>query len=65
MPIEDYLDRPHLEGDCISTEDRAKILETNEIWECQLYPITPISFIHIVVPTWERLVEVLNAIGKA
>ena len=54
--IEEYLKDPHLEG-AISFEDYNKCIEMNEIWECQLYPRTHISFIHIVVPTWDRLEE--------
>lgn len=45
-------------------EDYNKCLELNELWTCQFYPRTPISFIHIIVPTWERLIEEINKLGE-
>ncbi len=61
--VESYLTKDQWHKD-MNYDDYNKCLELNELWTCQLYPITPISFIHIIVPTWERLVEELNKIDE-
>jgi hypothetical protein len=60
--IEQYVNGENFDNDALP-EDYKRILELDEIWECQLYPITPIGFIRIVVPTWERLVEEIGKIA--
>lgn len=64
IPIGNYLMRDYFRGIDLTDEDREKIIETDEIWECQFYQHAPSLFIFIVVPTWERLVEELNALGE-
>ena len=54
--IEVYLKRHYLE-DTLSFHDYNKCIELDEIWECRLFTHSPIGYIHIVVPTWERLLE--------
>lgn len=38
-------------------DDKQKCIETDELWELQWYPNTPIGFYHIGAPTLERLLE--------
>ena len=60
--IQEYTNGENYDNEC-DPEDYKKILELDEIWECQIYPVTSIGFINIVVPTWERLVEEIAKIA--
>lgn len=40
-----------------SAEEQQACIDTNEIWELQWYPNTPISFYAIAAPTLEALIE--------
>ena len=43
-----------------SPEDEAAMVATDEIWELQWYPRTPIGFNLVVAPTLERVLELAN-----
>ena len=50
--VEEYLDSIEDFYDLFSSEDSlTKCIETNEIWELQWYPETPIGFEAIAAPT--------------
>ena len=58
MSLEDYLDEYREQKD-ITPEERKKCIETDTLWEIQLYPLTPISFIYVASSTFEgALIEI-------
>ena len=44
-------------------EQRARAIATNEIWELQWYPDTPIGSYHLCAPTLKELMEFVAAEG--
>lgn len=54
-----YLDRPHIDDEDISPEDREEIIKTNSIWEIQWYPDTPNGFYYVAAATLERCLEII------
>lgn len=42
-------------------KDVQKCIETNQIWEIQWYPYTPISFYSVAASTLERCLEIINS----
>jgi len=58
--IEDYLAWMKVDDEDINPEDRKKCIETDEIWECQWYPDTPVGFYKIYAPTLTDLLTQLN-----
>lgn len=53
-PAASYLE--NLNGiDWESEEHKKRALETDEVWELQWYPDTPISSYHLAAPTFEEL----------
>jgi hypothetical protein len=56
--IKQYLDAyPH--KDDMSESDIKECIENDEIWEIQLYPVTPISFYWVAAATLERAIELI------
>jgi hypothetical protein len=45
-----------------SEEDKARAIETNEMWEIQWYPETPIGFHRVASATLEGAVELANSL---
>lgn len=53
--ISDYIQR---DPNCFKDEAaKAKAIETNEIWELQWYPNTPIGFLKVAAPTLEEVLS--------
>lgn len=50
--VEQYFENPWMNGD-ISTEEKQKMIDTNEVWELQWYPDTPVSFYKVLGSTFE------------
>jgi hypothetical protein len=44
-----------------SPEHRARAIATNELWELQWYPVTPIGFLNIWAPTLAELLAFANS----
>jgi len=42
-------------------ESRQRALDTNECWQLQWYPDTPIGFHHVFAPTLAEVIELANA----
>ena len=61
-PIEEYLTRPQFEDLTTWATDTSKerILKTDEIWELQWYPDTPIGFYLVVGATLEEVLQKAN-----
>lgn len=55
--VESYLVTDDGRLDFRSDEERQACLDTNEIWELQWYPDTPVGFYAIAAPTLEALIE--------
>ena len=55
--IEDQNDRFEFEND----EAKARCLATDELWELQWYPETPVGFYSVAAPTFEEAVAFANA----
>jgi hypothetical protein len=53
---EDYIGRDD-RLDFRSAEERQACIDTNEVWELQWYPDTPVGFCAIAAPTLEALIE--------
>ena len=47
----------HTDYDWQSEEHKQRAVDTNEIWELQWYPETPIGFYLIAAPTLNELIE--------
>lgn len=54
---EDYILRDGERFDFRSEEERQACITTDEIWELQWYPDTPVAFNSIASPTLESLIE--------
>lgn len=52
-PIESYVDGDDFDWE--NEEAKARSIATNEIWELQWYPNTPVGFIRVVAPTLEEV----------
>ena len=52
--VEEYTD--HWDGDWISDEERAKAIETNEVWRLQWYPNTPVGFYVVMASGLEAII---------
>lgn len=62
--LKDYLDDrvcPHCH---IPSEEYDRFLQTDEIWEIDIYPKTHISFYYIAAPTFEELIKKTNKTMK-
>lgn len=57
--VEQWLDND-IDDSEITPEDKAKAVETDELWTLQWYPDTPIGFYFVAAPTLERLLERAN-----
>lgn len=58
--VEDYIkgiEDHDLDIDWSSETARARCIETNEVWELQWYPNTPIGFNLVMGPTLEEVLE--------
>lgn len=55
--IEDYIQNEEERFNFRSPEERQACIDTNEIWELQWYPDTPVGFCAIAAPTLEALIE--------
>ena len=44
----------------LTPEDRAECLRTDELWQLQWYPNTPVGFNYVAGPTLERVLELAN-----
>lgn len=56
--MEEYLEEDYIK-EFISPEERKKCIESNCIWEIQLYPRTSISFYKSVASTFEKALEIM------
>jgi hypothetical protein len=56
--INDYLNEDYIKNN-ISYEEAQKCLESDSIWEIQLYPITPISFFKTIASTYEKAIDLM------
>lgn len=54
--VDEWLARDEGYAD-ICSEDRAKIIETGEIWVIHWYPETPVGFCAVAAATLERALE--------
>ena len=56
--INDYLNEEHIR-EFISYEDAQECLQSNSIWEVQLYPRTPISFYKTVSSDLNKAIKLM------
>jgi hypothetical protein len=61
--LSDYIETRMESGD-IAPDDLKECLEKDELWEVQLYPITPISFYWAGAATLERACEITKEAMK-
>lgn len=59
--VEQFLGNRFGEVDFVSPEERAKAIETNELWELHWYPNTPVGFYEICASSLEAIFEWLAA----
>lgn len=56
--LSDYLKRDGMDRiKELSEEEYKRCIETDELWECQLYPDTPMSFYYFCAPTLQECLE--------
>lgn len=55
--VKDYLLHEDERLEFRSDEDREACITSNEIWELQWYPETPVGFYAIAAPTLEALID--------
>lgn len=55
--VERYLEHESERLDFRSEEERLRCISSDEIWELQWYPDTPIGFYAIAAPTLEALID--------
>jgi hypothetical protein len=58
--VDEYINNeldPYEHYDFENKEQREKCVRTNEIWEMQWYPNTPVGFNSIAAPTLEELLD--------
>lgn len=60
LSIKDYILSEHVEFS--SEEEKNKVLETNEIWELQWYPDTPVGFYSVAAATLEECLRIANEV---
>lgn len=63
QPLSQYLDSDDV-SDFESEEMRQWCLDTDEIWEMQWYPCTPVSFHCIAAPTLESLLTYAQRVSE-
>jgi hypothetical protein len=56
----EYLESLPDEPDWVSAEERQKALDTNSMWECQWYPVTPVGSCSVAASTFEVLMAYVN-----
>ena len=59
--VRQYLDYMEAGPTWPSEEDKALAIETNEMWEIQWYPKTPIGFFHVAATTLEAALELASS----
>lgn len=55
--LSDFIENHDLTDDFESPEAMAKSIETDELWELQWYPDTPVGFIRVAAPTLEDVLR--------
>lgn len=50
------------EVDWVSPEERQKAIDTDSIWSCQWYPITPIGFCKLAASDFNTLMNAVLAV---
>lgn len=55
--LSEYIQDHELEEDFENAKTMARAIETDELWELQWYPHTPVGFIRVVAPTLEEVLE--------
>lgn len=56
--VESYCSRPYFDDkDWVSEEQKKKAFETQEIWELQWYPETPVGFYKLIAADLDVLLE--------
>lgn len=50
--------------DWVSPEQKQKAIETNELWELQWYPDTPIGFLYLAAADLDALLEAVKSYRK-
>lgn len=60
--VEEYFKNPWMEGFDVSEDEKRRMIETNEIWELQWYPDTPIGFYKVIGATLEEVLRKANEI---
>jgi hypothetical protein len=59
--VEQYFAELRVDDEDVTPADRAACIATNEVWEIQWYPETPIGSRTVYAPTLERVLERANA----
>lgn len=63
--VAQWLETRHDNGPAFQSEvARAVCIETNECWQLQWYPNTPVAFNHIAAPTLEELLAFAAEVEK-
>jgi|HubBroStandDraft_6_1064221.scaffolds.fasta_scaffold337814_3 hypothetical protein len=59
-----YFDHVQHRKESCTPEEFAEMIATDEIWEIQWYPRTPISFYYVMAATFEKALEMAMEIDK-
>lgn len=55
--VEKYFENPWMENWNIPEDEKKKMIETDEIWELQWYPDTPVGFYKVMGSTLESVLQ--------
>lgn len=61
--IEEYVDR--IRDRFKDSEAVNRSIATNEVWELQWYPDTPVGFLHVAAPTLNEVMELALEVENA
>lgn len=60
--VEKYFESPWMEDRDVSVEEKQRMIDTNEIWELQWYPDTPVGFYKVIGATLEEVLKKAKAV---
>lgn len=60
--VEKYFENPWMERSDVSEEEKQRMIDTNEIWELQWYPDTPVGFYKVIGATLEEVLTKAKAV---
>lgn len=63
--VEQYFTNPWMEDTTVSPEEMERMVETDEIWELQWYPDTPIGSYKVIAATFEEVLKKAKEVDES